>query len=552
MILEAAMGRGRAYGWMLWIAILGLLGASPVLAAATASVQPERITLGNTATLTIQSDEAGAEPDLTPLQGKFNVRGTGSSLQTSIINGQQSTKMTWQIEIEPTEVGILGVPPIQIGSSQTQSVSLTVLPPQQGSASNGDPYFIQTEVSQEQPYVQQALVYTVRLYYAVPLIDGNVDTSPPQNASLQQIGEDQNRQEEIGGRRYNVFERRYLLIPEQSGTLTLPPARFRGRMQRDGGRGFFSSVENISAVSPARTIEVRPQPDQAPQPWLPARALTLTRGDVATQARAGEPLMLELQLTADGVTQAQLADFSLPTIPGAQVFPEPAQTQTTLVSGLPVTRRTQRFAIVPAQPGTLTIPAIEIGYWNTEKDQADRARLDPLTINVAPGSANPISAAPPAAVLAPAPSSGSAPSETIVVSDAGPWRLATLLLAVAWVLTLVWGWRRRAKPVTAAPAPPARPSTLTQALRQGELAAIAAALRHDTHSLSLGAVASQLSDPAQRAALHALDAHLWSARPGQDSKRLVEQLRHAFAQGPVIGKPVERAAEALPALYPRT
>lgn len=540
------------HGWMLWFAILGLLGASPVLAAATASVQPERITLGNTATLTIQSDEAGAEPDLTPLQGKFNVRGTGSSLQTSIINGQQSTKMTWQIEIEPTEVGILGVPPIQIGSSQTQSVSLTVLPPQQGSASNGDPYFVQTEVSQEQPYVQQALVYTVRLYYAVPLIDGNVDTSPPQNASLQQIGEDQNRQEEIGGRRYNVFERRYLLIPEQSGTLTLPPARFRGRMQRDGGRGFFSSVENINAVSPARTIEVRPQPDQAPQPWLPARALTLTRGDVATQARAGEPLILELQLTADGVTQAQLADFSLPTIPGAQVFPEPAQTQTTLVSGLPVTRRAQRFAIVPAQPGTLTIPAIEIGYWNTEKDRADRARLDALTIDVAPGSANPISAAPPAAVVAPAPSSGSARSETIIVSDAGTWRVATLLLAVAWIITLVWGWQRGRTSTTRPKQVEPKRETLSQALRGGDLAAIAEALRRDTEQLTLGAVAGHINDPMQRAAVRALDAHLWSAHSERDSAGLLDKLRRAFGRGLHVnsGAAAEQRREPLPALYP--
>lgn len=538
-------------GWRLLTAILWLAGAPAALAAVTASVQPERITLGNTATLTLVTDEAGAEPDLTPLQGKFTVRGTGSSLQTSFINGRETTKLTWQIEIEPTEAGILGVPPIQIGAEQTPSLTLTVMPPQPGSASNGDPYFLQTEVSQEQPYVQQALVYTVRLYYAVPLIDGNVDTSGVQNASLQQIGEDQNRQEEIGGRRYNVFERRYLLIPEQSGPLTLPQARFRGRMQRDGGRGFFASVENVSAVSPSKTLTVRPQPDAAPQPWLPARALTLTRADVASGARAGEPLMLELQLTADGVTEAQLADLTLPTIPGAQVFPEPAQTQTTLVSGLPVTRRTQRFAIVPAQAGALTIPAIEIAYWNTERDQADVARLAPLTLDIAPGSAQPISVAPAAAVASSAPVSAPVVADRNPVADPGLWRIATLALLVAWALTAWWGWRRgrRAAAPTAPPVP--RAGTLAQALRQGELAGIAAALRQDSGCLSLGAVARQLKDPAQRAALQALDAALWSAQAGADSAHLLAQLRSAFAGGLKTDAAPAATARALPELYPR-
>lgn len=541
---------------LLWLCCI-LPGSAQ--AVARASVQPDRITLGNTATLIIETDESGAEPDFSVLDAHFVVRGQSRSMQTSIVNGRQSSSTSFQIELEPREAGLVSIPAIPVGSSSTEPLTLTVLPPTPGSPERGDPYYVETELSSNTPYVQQPVLYTVRLYYAVQLVDGNVEARAPEHANLQQIGEDQNRQVEIGGRRYKVFERRYLLTPEQSGTLTLPQAQFRGRAQVDGGRGFFAGVENVSAVSQPQTLQVRPQPDGAPQPWLPARSVALTRSALPTEPRAGEPLMLELQLSADGVTKEQLADLKLPPIAGAQVFPEPAQSTDSIVDGQPVTRRTQRFAIVPAQPGPLTIPAITVDYWNTARDSADQARLEAVTLTIAKGNtAAPI--APAAPVIA--------PTAPISQSDAGPgtsadpalltrlrnWQIAALTLAIALVAALSWGWRRGRSALTAAAATPtpARPQSLPAALQSADLKRIAAALCADSDCLSLGALAAQLGDSAQREAVQALDAALWANAESSGQDSLLQQLRSAFKR-PIqrIGAaPGNHSNAALPPLYP--
>jgi hypothetical protein len=534
-----------------------LIGSAVAHAAARASLQPDRITLGNTATLTIETDEVDAQPDFSVLDQSFIVRAQSSSVQTSLGNGGYSAKIAYSIEIEPRVEGVLTVPPIVVGSSTTESLSLTVVAPQSGSAEGGDPIFIESELSTTTPFVQQAVTYTVRLYYALPLLGGDVTAPAPANASLQQLGEDRQSQVEIGGRRYGVFERRYLLIPEQSGTLELPAARFRGNAQSTGGNGFFSRSQSVSAVGQAFTLEVRPQPANAPQPWLAVRALSLTRGDLPPAARVGEPLLVDVTLTADGATSTQLPDLELPPIAGAQVFPEPAQRQDRIVDGQPLATLRQRFAIVPTRDGVLELPELRQRYWNTESDRADVAVLAAASIEVAPGAA--------VAVVDPLPS-----VPAVAIEPAQPdakllqalrvWQWAAAGLSMGLLLALAWGWRRgrdrRSDAAAANGDAPAKadPALLRRALAEGDLQAIGDALRHvaTPPCLNLGAVVERLADERQRDAVKALQRLQWAPRSkAEDHAEVRAALRGAFQAGPNwrgaggVAPPPE-----LPPLYP--
>jgi hypothetical protein len=526
-------------------------------AAARATLQPDRITLGNTATLTIETDETDAQPDFSVLDGSFIIRAQSSSVQTSLVNGGYSAKVAYSIEIEPRVEGVLTVPPIVVGNSSTQALTLTVIPPQSGSAERGDPIYIESELSTTSPYVQQAVAYSVRLYYALPLLGGDVSAPAPANASLQQLGEDRQSQVEIGGRRYGVFERRYLLIPEQSGKLELPAARFRGNAQSTGGNGFFSRSQSVSAVGQAFTLEVRPQPADAPQPWLAVRALSLTRGDLPPSARAGEPLLVDVTLTADGATSAQLPDLEWPPIAGAQVFPEPAQRQDRIVDGQPLATLRQRFAIVPTREGVLELPELRQRFWNTERDRADVAVLSAASIEVAPGAAvavvDPLQSAP-AVAFEPA------QPDADLLQALRLWQLATAGLSMGLLLALAWGWRRgrgrRAGVAAVGGAAPAKADTalLRRALADGDLQAIGDALRHVAAPpcLNLGAVVERLADDRQRAAVIALQRLQWSPRSKAGEYAEVRAaLRAAFQAGPNWrGAGGVAAPPVLPPLYP--
>src|SRR3546814_2150935 len=88
------------------------------------------------------------------------------------------------------------------------------------------------QVDDDDPYVQQSVGYTLRLYYATPLVSGQLDQATPDGASLQRVGSDLQYTRLVGGKRYTVVERRFLLVPERSGPLTIPGARFSGRGSR--------------------------------------------------------------------------------------------------------------------------------------------------------------------------------------------------------------------------------------------------------------------------------------------------------------------------------
>ncbi len=543
------------------IAALLLIGVQ-AHAAVRAWLEPDRIALGESSMLKIESDNSTAQIDYSALEQNFVLRGQSSGTQISFVNGQRSMTVQYSVALEPKEAGVITVPALAVGNESTPALLLTVVPAAVGSAASGDSVFIETDVSTVNPYVQQAVTMTVRLFYAVPLLDGSIETAPPENASLQQIGADRRGSREIGGRRYQVFERDLLLLPEKSGELTVPAARFRGQAQINDRGSYFARAQQITTIGKATVLTVRPRPAGAPQPWLPASRLTLSRSDLPATARAGEPMMVELTLTADGAMAAQLPALELPPITGAQIFPEQAQSSDSVVSGQPVATLTRRFAVVPSQAGDLQIPAMRIDYWSTSDDRAAAASLEAGSVKIEPGAATPVVAPTPVAQIAPsALPSTAAPTSTDpeLLNELRRWRWLSAGLGLALLLSLAWALRRRpAHSSGPAPAPPTdpvavSPQQLKQALAGQNLVEISAALRASVSPpvQTLGQLRDRIEDRAQRSALEELDRVLWA--PGSDTQQrqaILPRLRNAFLHGvrPRVAGVAHR--DALPPLYP--
>ena len=86
----------------------------------------------------------------------------------------------------------------------------------------------------------------------------------PAGASLQRVGDDRTDVRQVNGRRYNVVERRFLLIPERSGALRLAGARFSGRSAGGFFDDFFGGGDGrMNATGADRTLQVQAQPAQA-------------------------------------------------------------------------------------------------------------------------------------------------------------------------------------------------------------------------------------------------------------------------------------------------
>jgi hypothetical protein len=208
----------------------------PSMAQTRAWLDRDRIALGETATLNIETDQAMASsPDYSPLFRDFQLSGDSNSRQFELLNGVSHVRVLFAVALQPKREGLITIPRLSIGSLRTQPLTLTVTAPIAAPTHADGAVFIESEADAQEPYVQQAVGYTVRLYSATPLVSGQLDQVTPDGASLQRIGEDQQYQRDIAGRQYMVVERHYLLIPERSGTLTIPGAHFQGKGGGGGG-----------------------------------------------------------------------------------------------------------------------------------------------------------------------------------------------------------------------------------------------------------------------------------------------------------------------------
>lgn len=557
------------------IAMLLLLAlfSSTALAAARAWLEQPQVALGESVTLNVETDEVSAVPDLTPLMADFALEGQSNSRSVRLINGQMTSKTVYAVILAPKRAGELRIPSLRIGGQQTAPLTLSVSAAAAASAPGANrnamanaSAFLETEIDDPNPYVQQSVGVTVRLYYAVPLVSGQLDMDPPEGALLQRVGEITQSTREINGRRYSTAERRYLLVPERSGPLTIPGPRFEGRgagSWMDDLLGGNSREMRINGAP--RTLQVRAQPAAAPQPWLPLRDLRLRYVAAPQSLHAGEAATLAVEVTALGATQAQMPELPAPSVPGAQVFAEPPQYDETFVGGTPQVKLTRRYSVVPSQTGALKIPGLSMAWWDVRAGAAKTASLPDLDLQVAVGTGG--SSAP--AAVAPD-TSNNAHEDGVFTADGTqrnipsqlwPWLAAGF--GLLWLITLVWALQKRATVprlrATGLPLSEAMPSSsastrtladLKRVLDTGDLTEAGEVLcvMASPPAKDLDALIARLQDASQRDAVEDLRRACWADGDASAARAAV---REAFRKGPIWRKEDEPDASPLPPLYPR-
>ena len=456
------------------LVLLVAASAFPAAAQTRAWLDRNEITHGETATLNIETDQSVQSIDYRALETQFDIAGQTVRRSYRRSADGTSTRMSlFAVGIRPRGPGVLTVPSLKVGNIDTAVQRLTVMPPSVMPANGDADLFVESIVDAPQPYVQQAVGVVVRLHYAVPLMSGQLDQEPPANASMQRVGEDLTYQRDIDGRRFNVVERRFLLIPERSGPLVLPGARFNGMT----AGGFFDQIfddgrKPLSAAAPIKRLQVQPIPANAPQPWLPLRDLKLRYLQAPKVGKVGEATTVEIEAIADGASASQLPAITMPDTDGVQVFADPPQSDERFIEARPRTTLRRRIALVPSKPGTLELAGPRIEWWDAAQGVTRTAMLPPLRLDVAPGTTSAVDTPDAARQRDP-------DTDSDTASKPRGWLWGAL---AALVLAGLAGWRmrarRRMRDVRAGYAPVPAPAqtavpALEAALKSGDLAAIA-------------------------------------------------------------------------------
>lgn len=580
-----------------------LLACQPLWAGLNASLDRTRIQDGETVTLIIEASggSGDGQPELSVLDDEFEIIGTSTSRQFQFINGQRSDRRAWQIELLPRHAGRIEVPAITLGNDRTRPLQLEVADQPAGEpAGDAREVFLTAvvEPADGKLYVQQQVNYTLRLYFREPLLSGGFDGPNIDSALVERLGEDISYTTRIGGREYQVVERRYAVFPQQSGELVLPQVTFTGQLRADSpgrlppagvssllddlmrGMPFANAGKRIRVHSEAQTLNVRPRPQAfSGDTWLPAADIQLHDSwtDEPPEFHAGEPVTRTVRLQARGLVGSQLPALAFTELAGLRLYPEQPQRDSRSDGEWVHGSSSQSVAYVPATSGKLHIPEIRVEWWDTGAQQQRSAVLPAWEVNVLPGMAS-ASGSPPAPQPAPAAADTPAPPQ---LPDAAPvqaagWRgslrhawpwIAGALVLLAGIVLLVLrlrgpGTRPAAAPaatsVAAAPlaSGPSRQAALAglrQACETGAAPAAARALLQlaeaewpEDPPRSLAALARRMGAGSE--ALLQLERVLYA--PGEsawDGNALWQALRNGLDAG---RSPASGASAGLPPLYP--
>ena len=241
-------------------------------------------------------------------------------------------------------------------------------------------FVVEAELEQARLYVGGETIMRVRLARAPGMPYGILRPPPIGDAfEVWSLGPARWFQAERDGVPWDVHERAYLLIPRRGGTLTIPGAEVEGPLRRQALPAEMSALRG-----PPLTVEVRPVPPGAPEPWLPARQVTLEESwshDPASLP-AGAAVTRTIVLRAYGVPARRMPRVEMAAPPGLRVHHDQPEFATEHRSGGTVGRVTQRIVLVPLDDTELVLPVLGVPWWDVVADAARLATLPARTLRV--------------------------------------------------------------------------------------------------------------------------------------------------------------------------
>ena len=405
-----------------------------------------------TLTLRVNSDLSNNTPDIDALQQDFIIVGSSQRNNFTFTSGVSEQWTEFRISLRPRNTGTLTIPAFRLGNEVTMPISITVDQAMQNPV-NRDDFFLVSAVSKEEVYVQEQLLYTVKIYFSIPF-DQGAQLAAPQttNAVIQQLGNDISSQEIIDGLRYNVIERRFVLFPQSSGTMEISPISFTASVGRRRTGSIFSGQTTggraIDLLSDAHTITVKSKPASFPAnaTWLPSSNLTLEENwSRSLQGiTTGEAITRNLRIRADGLSSSLLPELEYTAADSLKFYPDPPGREDLANQNGVTGIRSQGTAIVASEEGDFVLPGIEVPWWNTVTDTLEFARLPEQTLTIIPGStlgaaSNPVLQNNNSLVT----------NEPLSLVSGGRtdmsyyWILATALFACAWLYSTFMWYRSR-------------------------------------------------------------------------------------------------------------
>ena len=332
-----------------------------------------------------------SEPDLSPLEKAFEILRHNRQSSLKWHNGRREEFTSWVIDALPRYTGRVEIPPISFGSERSPMRVIEVVAASDTEPDTGARIILQVEATPHTPYVQQQVIYTVRLLHRVELGSPRFSSlTTSSDAIIKQLGKVRKYVHRVGALSYDAREMRYAIYPQTSGPLTVFPIVLTTQMAIGKRTSFDPYSRNVTTKrveSETISLNVKPVPAAFPKDaaWLPARHLRLYEDwepDIDA-AEVGAPLNRTIFLWADGLISGQLPDVRIEAPLGIKLYPVQPDTTDQVTAGGFTSEMQEKFAFIANRAGIVRFAAVEVPWWNTDLDQLEHARLSGRSLTFA-------------------------------------------------------------------------------------------------------------------------------------------------------------------------
>ncbi|HDY7988792.1 TPA: BatD family protein [Vibrio vulnificus] len=424
--------------------LLSTLLFTPFLAAKSlvASVNKTKVSKNEVIQLTVRADYSldANDIDFSALSQDFFTSSPRFVNSSNYINGQSSKLSEWTLSIAPNRAGIVTIPAFSVDGESTAPIPLEVSVDQhEPNVSDIIQYSMQLDTSTLYPQQSTSLKVEIRIL-ADPRRLENPRITPPsiQGVEIEPKGQTRQFQRVEQGLQITVIEQNYQLTANQPGLFELKGPLLRGSYIYGDSLTGSTKILTLDGKPQSQSIKVKAIPNNAAQPWLPAQQLSLVQqwhqdGGENNTVEQGSSITREITLTAKGLNENQLPTLKFDYPASVRVYDEKPAFKT-LDNG--TTQMTLKQVLILTETGDLTLPSLQLAWWNTVSDQQETAALEGRQLKVKPGSAQVFTLP---EQPAQASETNHRPDSTHQESNqnATIWFYLTWTFASLWILTLI-------------------------------------------------------------------------------------------------------------------
>lgn len=196
---------------------------------------------------------------------------------------------------------------------------------------------------------------------------------------------------------YSTVYRQFVLFPQQSGKLKIGSARFDAVVSKisqsaDPFDAFFNGGGNIvnykkTLTSPVLNIKVTPLPTRPANFSGGVGTFRMTSSINSQKVRTNDAITLHIVVSGTG--NLKLLSNPIITFPDNFEKYDPKVSENTQLSAAGVVgSKTIDYLLIPRDPGTFTIPAASLTYFDSNSNSYKTIRTQPYTIEVKKGAGN--------------------------------------------------------------------------------------------------------------------------------------------------------------------